>query len=71
MLEFRGQGLAAIEKDLDKMERLMAVLGARLLEEQPRTQETLGAVTLRHSGEYATLRTITRSVEAAGRPSSV
>ena len=43
---------------------MMATLGARLLEEAPRVGETATAVTMRHAGEHATLRTIAQTVEA-------
>lgn len=57
-LEFTGAGLGALVTALEHKEALMAVLGARLLESQPRLQETAAAVMLRHSGDDATLRTI-------------
>jgi len=41
----------------------MAIVGAKLLEEQPSTSETATAVLTRHAGEHATLRTIAGSVE--------
>jgi hypothetical protein len=63
MLEFTGEGLKAIREDLEHMERMMAAVGARLLEEQARTQETATAVGMRHAGEQATLRTIAQTSE--------
>lgn len=56
LLEYQGHGLESHERAManDKVE--MATLGARLLEEQPGTQETLGAVQIRHSGETGSLR---------------
>jgi hypothetical protein len=63
MLEFTGKGLEAIRKDLQDMQRVMATLGARLLEEAPRYAETATAVSMRHSGDYATLRTLGQIVE--------
>jgi hypothetical protein len=63
MLEFSGNGLAAIREDLQDMQRMMATLGARLLEEQPKIGETATAVSMRHAGEHATLRTIAQAVE--------
>lgn len=65
MLEFSGSGLAAIKADMDKMETMMATLGARLLEPQNLKNETATAVMMRHTGEHATLRTIAGSVELA------
>jgi len=63
MVEFTGKGLAAIRTDLQDMQRIMATLGARLLEEAPRYTETATAVSMRHAGDYATLRTLAQIVE--------
>ena len=63
MLEFTGKGLGAIRNDLQDMQRVMATLGARLLEEAPRYAETATAVSMRHAGDYASLRTIGQIVE--------
>lgn len=63
MLEFTGQGLGAIREDLQEMQRQMATLGARLLEEAPRYAETALSVSMRHASDYATLRTIAQVVE--------
>ncbi len=63
MLEFTGKGLGAIRTDLQEMQRMMATLGARLLEEAPHYAETALSVSLRHSSDYATLRTIAQIVE--------
>lgn len=38
MLEYTGQGLGALEKAEERKRRMMAVLGARLLEDQPSIQ---------------------------------
>lgn len=65
MLEFTGQGLKALETADTQKRGMMATLGARLLETQPGNAETLGAVTMRHSGEHASLRTIAGTAEAA------
>lgn len=63
MLEFTGKGLGAIRNDLQDMQRVMATLGARLLEEAPKYTETATAVSMRHSGDYASLRTLGQIVE--------
>jgi hypothetical protein len=63
MLEFTGKGLGAIRNDLQDMQKIMATLGARLLEEPPKYTETATAVSMRHSGDYATLRTLGQVVE--------
>jgi len=65
MLEFSGAGLGHLaEAERDKR-KMMATLGARLLEEQAGTQETATAVLTRHSGEIATLRTVAQTLEQA------
>lgn len=62
MLEFTGQGLGALEKALESKERLMAVLGARLLEEQKKTVEASDTLVTRMSGEHSVLRSVAGSV---------
>src|SRR5438093_9570159 len=42
-LEFKGQGLMTFENAMDRDERLMAVLGTRMLEAQKRVGETAQA----------------------------
>lgn len=65
MLEFTGQGLGALETAEESKKKMMAVLGARLLEEQATTQETAYAVASRTSGEMSVLKRLTnRSSEA-------
>jgi len=65
MLEFTGQGLRALETADSDKRKMMATLGARLLEEQGGAAETATAVMLRHAGEHATLRTVAQAVEQA------
>jgi hypothetical protein len=65
MLEYTGQGLAALDKADEQKRHMMATLGARLLEDQPKGAETLGAVAMRHTGQHATLRTIVGATEQA------
>jgi hypothetical protein len=64
MLEMSGQGATALREHLQGKEKLMATLGARLLEEQPRANETATAVSMRHAGEHAALRTLAQVAEA-------
>lgn len=64
MLEYTGQGLASLEKAEESKRKLMATLGARLLESQPSTQETATAVSMRHAGDAASLKTIAQVLEA-------
>jgi hypothetical protein len=61
-LEFTGQGLTSFERAMDRDERLMAVLGSRLLQDQKKVGETAEAIRLRQSGEDSALSVITTSV---------
>jgi hypothetical protein len=66
ILEISGEGLAAIKDAMAAKERLMATLGARLLEEPHGAQaETATAVRMRQSGESASLRTTAGAASAA------
>ena len=65
ILQASGETLGALERVDERKRRLMATLGARLLEEQPRGAETATAVQMRHSGEHATLRSVAQSLEKA------
>jgi hypothetical protein len=61
-LEFMGHGLNTFEKAMDRDERLMAVLGSRLLESNKKVGETAEAIELRQSGEHSILSNIATSV---------
>ena len=61
-LEFTGQGLTSFERAMDRDERLMAVLGSRLLRDQKKVGETAEAIRLRQSGEDGALSVIATSV---------
>lgn len=61
-LEFSGQGLGHLQAGMDKKEKLMAVLGARLLEEQKAGVEAAEAVKLRHAGEQSSMAQISFNV---------
>src|SRR5436190_491245 len=61
-LEFTGHGLTTFERAMDRDERLMAVLGSRLLEDQKKVGETAEAIQLRQSGENSVLSAISTSV---------
>ena len=64
MVEFSGAGMGALETALLAKQHQMAMLGAKLLEEQPTVaQETATAVLARHAGEHATLRTMAQAME--------
>jgi hypothetical protein len=62
ILEFQGTGLGAIEKALTEKERMMAVLGGRLLESRVAGVEAADTVRMRHSGEHAVLKTTALAV---------
>lgn len=62
LLEYQGQGLQSHERAMAQDKQEMASLGSRLLEETPETQETLGAVQIRHSGETGSLKSLTNIV---------
>ena len=64
-LEFSGAGLGHIREGLKDKEQQMAVLGARMLEEQPSTAEAMGTVRLRQAGERSVLSTIAENVSEA------
>jgi hypothetical protein len=61
-LEYFGHGLTSFERALERDERLMAVLGSRLLEPQKRAAETAEAIQLRTAGEESILGNIARAV---------
>jgi hypothetical protein len=61
-LEFTGQGLTSFERAMDRDERLMAVLGSRLLQDQKKVGETAEAIRLRQSGEDSILSSMATSV---------
>jgi len=55
--EFTGQGLTTFERAMDRDEKLMAVLGSRMLEDAKKVGETATAIELRQSGEHTVLAT--------------
>ena len=61
-LEYTGQGLTTFERAMDRDERQMAILGARLLETQKRVGEAAEAIELRQSGENSILGSLAASV---------
>jgi hypothetical protein len=64
-LEYTGQGLTTFERAMDRDERLMAVLGARLLENQKRVGEAAQAIELRQSGENSILSNLALSASVS------
>ena len=61
-LEFRGDGLGSFERALERDERVMAVLGSQILENQERVAETATAIMLRQAGENSVLASLATSV---------
>ncbi len=61
-LEFRGEGLATFERAMERDERLMAILGSRLLEAQKREAESAEALLLRQAAEESILTNIAASL---------
>lgn len=64
-LEFTGQGLKALETAVEQKEKRMAVLGARLLEQQKKEAETAESLKLRQAGESSVLASIATTVGEA------
>lgn len=61
-LEFTGQGLSALEANLARKEKQMAVLGARMLEGQQNKGQSENTTTLNLGGEQATLSSLAECV---------
>jgi hypothetical protein len=61
-IEFQGQGLGALEKMLDRLEKQMALLGARMIADESTQAETLGATQIKRAGENSVLAKIVTSV---------
>jgi hypothetical protein len=57
-LEFTGTGLAALEKNLDRKEGQMAILGARMLAPEKKTAETATTAAIHRTGENAILANV-------------
>lgn len=64
MLEYSGTGLEAIEKRLARKEAQMAVLGARMLEDQKKAAETVEVAAMHRSGEQSALTTQGDTIDA-------
>ena len=58
MLEFTGAGLGHLQQGMEHKEKMMAVLGSRLLEDQKAGVEAAAAIKLRLTGDGATLTAI-------------
>lgn len=55
MLEYTGQGLTTLKEEIEREEQQMAVLGARMLEQQKRAAEAAETAAIHRTGENATL----------------
>lgn len=64
-LEFKGDGLQTLERAQDRVERLLTVLGSRLLESQKRVSESAEALSIRQSGESSILANLSRAVSSS------
>lgn len=64
-VEYKGQGLLAIKDLLASIERQMAVSGARMIADESRQAETLGATQIKRAGENSVLAKIVQSVSEA------
>lgn len=61
-LEFSGAGLGALERNLERKEAQMAVIGARMLEQQKRAAEAAETAAIHRSGENSLLANIAQSI---------
>jgi hypothetical protein len=61
-LEFTGQGLSALEKNLDRKEQQMAVLGARMLFAEKRAVEAAETAAIHRTGENSVLAALATAV---------
>lgn len=62
MLEFKGEGLKALETGMVEKQQQMAILGARLLEESKKSPEAFETHQLRGAGEHSILAAVTNGV---------
>lgn len=62
-LEFTGAGLGHLQTGMEAKEKLMAVLGARLLTEPKAGVESEGAIALRQGGEKSALAEIAGAIQ--------
>lgn len=64
-IEFTGQGLDGIANALKSYEQRMAVLGARMIADETRQAETLGATQIKRAGENSILAQVVIEVSGA------
>lgn len=68
-LEFKGDGLKTLAEAMKAKEQRMAVLGARMLSDDRRSNEAFGTIELRTAGERSVLASIARAASDAIRRS--
>jgi hypothetical protein len=61
-IEYSGQGLGAVEKEIDKAEAQMAILGARMLEPQRGAVESAEGQSIHRKGEESILATVSQTI---------
>lgn len=61
-LEFTGQGLGALEKNLDRKEAQMAVLGARMLSAEKKQAEAAETAAIHRTGENSVLAGVAQTI---------
>lgn len=61
-LEFSGAGLKCLSENLERKEKQMAVLGARMLETQKKGVEATDTVMIRQAGETSLLASMAQSI---------
>lgn len=61
-LEFTGQGLEALEKNLDRKESQMAILGARMIAQEKKVAETATTTAIHRTGENSILAAVALTV---------
>lgn len=61
-LEFKGEGLNALEKNLSKKENHMAILGARMLEVQRNGVESAQTAAIHRGGEQSMLSSVAQAI---------
>jgi hypothetical protein len=68
-LEFKGDGLKTLAEAIKAKEQRMAVLGARMLSDDRKSNEAFGTIELRTAGERSVLASIARAASDAIRKS--
>jgi hypothetical protein len=64
-LEFKGEGLMALENNLKRKETHMAILGARMLEVQSKGVESADTAAIHRTGEQSMLASVSQAVSIA------